>query len=279
MAFCAVANWDTGWGWPKLQVMADQLGMHPSTLSWHIGRLKAWGYLRRGRRHLHGGFWWQVLWDDTSHTSDTNFESGLKVLYANRSGTTPALNALEEETPMPITDRSEWEQCPDTPKERPTPKAKPAAKERTGRPVHQNAFTLAEGFYRLHRLHYPYSAPPSRAMLGRTFAHWHREGVKYAVIDLAVRSFFDSVQSDLVAPADKVFIKQRHRWVEEAAAAYYQDVELPAIVADYNRRWYAWTSGLERQLSEYDPTIRFTPGTAMRELAAAGIKFERWKCI
>jgi hypothetical protein len=149
------------------------------------------------------------------------------------------------------------------------------------------AWVVTSHFERIYRAWYPRTVPPSLGHLCENIAYWHRggvdpdgnevPGVKYEVIDLAVRNFFLSVKGTLVAPADKVFIKQARQWIDEAAEGYYRDVELPAIQADYRRRRAEWYEEMRTKLAAVDPTISFTPGVAERVLRAAGVDYSAWR--
>jgi hypothetical protein len=271
---------DHGWCWPKLKTLAARRGMTLKAYSKHVAKLKEGGHLYRGMRHDHGGYWWLVANTQREVALTVGTPSRLpgRLLYSTCSGTTPPLTAGEEEPQMNYIDLRELEGVSDLPEDRPHPQARPPAKPKKSAPPKLNAYALAEKFCRRHRGFYPGVAPPSRAMLGKNFAHWHREGVSYEIIDTAIDLFFASVQATLFAPADRVFIKQRFQWIDQAAEIYFREVELPRFQREDEEQIEGWYARIEAVMQEIDPTARFRSFEAAEQLlASAGRQLPDWR--
>jgi hypothetical protein len=274
VAYCSCVDWKTGWGWPKARNLAAQLGMTAPTFAKYTARLKAAGYLFRGRRYEHGGFWWWVDYAGRSCPPEGNSklppQEG-QLLYSTSFGscTTPAPVGPEEE-PMPIQDPSVWEdggyRAPEVPappkRERPAPPKSPPKLNAT-----TVAIRLQESasYYQ-----YGYPAPPLDPIRG-TFARWHREGVSYKVINEAVNLCGQELGGMLDVPLAAYFLKHGFEWIDKAKQVIYER-ELPKKIERYRAR----RAEMFAEMEKTDPGLvkyrasRFPAGPVREKAEARG---------
>lgn len=233
-----------GWCYPKNQNSAARLGMSVKAFSKHVTRLRTMGFLERGARNEHGGFWWHVHHSERSRLpeGDSKSPSRGRLLYSTSSGTskTPAAAPQTVEGEMDTRPDEGLQGCL---LDDPTPKKsggrkQPAPTRTTKERIEQrlSAAGQADRFAdaaRLKQPGVPDAGNPSAC--GRAFARWHEQGVSYKEIRAAQDLFWQEFDPTLGPPAWKVFVAQSSVWIDAAKEAIYQE-ELPKKRAENQRR-------------------------------------------